>query len=182
MQCIARVSNQKSRPAILLRESHCAGRKACALTVKTVKSVGCMAARRVDSTKRRRLSNPSASDLKRACGKSKYGVAKPRTEKRHDKLIGSLGRLTQKSRGTGQRYTDNLVTDKSRKRVTSTTWQKALDEGNHVMSSGARMSFWHKHAGCRAHQVTRKSALLSANPIPSVANGTAAPAPLPSAS
>jgi hypothetical protein len=54
------------------------------------------------------------------------GLAKPRAEKRPDKLRERIGRLKQKSRGTSQHYTVDLVTDESGKRVTGITWQEPL--------------------------------------------------------
>lgn len=64
------------------------------------------------------------------------GLAKPRAEKRHDRLLERLGRLKQKSRGASQHYTVNLVTDESGQRVTAITWQKALREGSQAMHPG----------------------------------------------
>ncbi|MEF8732813.1 MAG: IS1634 family transposase [Candidatus Accumulibacter meliphilus] len=64
------------------------------------------------------------------------GLAKPRAEKRPDKLLERLGRLKQKSRGTSQHYTVNLVTDESGKRVTGITWQKVPREGSQATHPG----------------------------------------------
>jgi hypothetical protein len=64
------------------------------------------------------------------------GLAKPRAEKRPDKLRERIGRLKQKSRGASQHYTVDLVTDESGKRVTGITWQKVPREGSQATHPG----------------------------------------------
>jgi transposase len=64
------------------------------------------------------------------------GLAKPRAEKRPDKLRERIGRLKQKSRGTSQHYTVELLTDESGKRVTGITWQKVPREGSQATHPG----------------------------------------------
>jgi transposase len=57
------------------------------------------------------------------------GLLKPRSEKRHDKLLERIGRLKEKSRGASQHYTVNLATDASGKTVNALTWEKSLVAG-----------------------------------------------------
>ncbi|WP_291863792.1 IS1634 family transposase, partial [Accumulibacter sp.] len=64
------------------------------------------------------------------------GLAKPRAEKRPDKLCERIGRLKQKSRGASQHYTVDLVTDESGKRVAAITWQKVPREGSQATHPG----------------------------------------------
>ncbi len=64
------------------------------------------------------------------------GLQKPRTEKRHDKLLERIGRLKQKSRGASQHYAVNLVTNASGKTVTALTWKKSLVEGTMATHPG----------------------------------------------
>ena len=63
------------------------------------------------------------------------GLQKPRTEKRHDKLLERIGRLKEKSRGASQHYTVNLVTDAAGK-VTALTWEKSLVAGTMATHPG----------------------------------------------
>jgi len=73
------------------------------------------------------------------------GLQKPRAEKRHDKLLERIGRLKEKSRGASQHYTLNFTTDesacalhadKSGKRVTALTWEKAPVAGSMATHPG----------------------------------------------
>ena len=64
------------------------------------------------------------------------GLKKPKSEKRHDKLLERLGRLKQKSRGASQHYQVNLVTDHSGKTVTAITWQKVPVPGTMATHPG----------------------------------------------
>lgn len=52
------------------------------------------------------------------------GLHKPRTEKRHDKMLERIGRLKEKSRGASQHYRVNLLADEAGK-VTTLTWEKS---------------------------------------------------------
>ena len=52
------------------------------------------------------------------------GLTKPRSEKKHDKILERIGRLKQKSHGASQHYTIRLATDESGKIVTGLTWEK----------------------------------------------------------
>lgn len=63
------------------------------------------------------------------------GLHKPRTEKRHDKVLERIGRLKEKSRGASQHYSVNLVTDESGK-VTTLTWEKSLMAGTMATHPG----------------------------------------------
>lgn len=64
------------------------------------------------------------------------GLLKPRSEKRHDKLLERIGRLKEKSRGASQHYTVNLVTDASGRTVTALTWEKSLVAGTMATHPG----------------------------------------------
>jgi transposase len=64
------------------------------------------------------------------------GLSKPRSEKRHDKLLERIGRLKEKSRGASQHYTVTLVTDASGKMVTALTWEKSLAAGTMATHPG----------------------------------------------
>jgi transposase len=64
------------------------------------------------------------------------GLLKPRSEKRHDKLLERIGRLKEKSRGASQHYTVNLATDASGKMVTTLTWEKSLVAGTMATHPG----------------------------------------------
>lgn len=64
------------------------------------------------------------------------GLAKPRGEKNHDKLLLRIGRLKQKSRGASQHYTVDLVADESGEKATALTWNKALVDGTMASHPG----------------------------------------------
>ena len=64
------------------------------------------------------------------------GLLKPRSEKRHDKLLERIGRLKEKSRGASQHYSVTLVTDASGKTVTALTWEKSLVAGTMATHPG----------------------------------------------
>jgi transposase len=64
------------------------------------------------------------------------GLLKPRSEKRHDKLLERIGRLKEKSRGASQHYTVNLATDALGKTVTALTWEKSLVAGTMATHPG----------------------------------------------
>ena len=63
------------------------------------------------------------------------GLHKPRTEKRHDKLLERIGRLKEKSREASQHYRVDLVTDATGK-VTALTWEKSLLTGTMATHPG----------------------------------------------
>ena len=64
------------------------------------------------------------------------GLQKPRSEKRHDKLLERLGRLKQKSRGASQHYQIDLVTENAGKTVSAITWQKVPVPGTRATHPG----------------------------------------------
>ena len=64
------------------------------------------------------------------------GLTKPRSEKRHDKLLLRIGRLKQKSRGTSQHYKIDLVADESGKKATGLTWSRVPVEGTMATHPG----------------------------------------------
>jgi len=63
------------------------------------------------------------------------GLAKPRGEKRKDKLLERIGRLKEKSRGASQHYSVTLEADASGK-VTALTWTKAQVAGTQATDPG----------------------------------------------
>lgn len=64
------------------------------------------------------------------------GLHKPRAEKRHGKLQERIGRLKEKSRGTSQHYTLNLVLDAAGKTVTGLTWENTPVAGTMATHPG----------------------------------------------
>ena len=64
------------------------------------------------------------------------GLTKPRSEKRHAKLLERIGRLREKSHGVSQHYTMTLVTDETGKTVTALTWTKTPVEGTMATHPG----------------------------------------------
>jgi transposase len=64
------------------------------------------------------------------------GLPKPRSEKRHDRLLERIGRLKEKSHGVSQHYAVTLTTDETGKTVTSLTWAKSLVPGSMATHPG----------------------------------------------
>ena len=64
------------------------------------------------------------------------GLQKPRSEKRHDKLLERIGRLKEKSRGASQHYTVNLVPDAAGKTAAALTWERSLVAGTMATHPG----------------------------------------------
>lgn len=64
------------------------------------------------------------------------GLAKPRSEKRYDKIMERIGRLKQSNRGIGQHYQITVQPDESGKRVSSITWDKAPKSGSMLTDPG----------------------------------------------
>ncbi len=64
------------------------------------------------------------------------GLTKPRSEKRHAKLLERIGRLKQKSHGASQHYTVTLVTNETGKMVTALSWHKTLVPGTMATHPG----------------------------------------------
>jgi len=63
------------------------------------------------------------------------GFAKPRGERRQDKLLERIGRLKEKSRGASQHYSVSLEADASGK-VSALTWTKTLVAGTRAADPG----------------------------------------------
>ncbi|WP_342455466.1 IS1634 family transposase, partial [Aquabacter sp. P-9] len=64
------------------------------------------------------------------------GLAKPRGEKRHGKLLERIGRLKEKSRGASQHYQVELMADESGKLATGLTWEKVPVNGTMATHPG----------------------------------------------
>jgi transposase len=64
------------------------------------------------------------------------GLAKPRAEKRLDKLHERIGRLKEKSRGVGQHYTIQLIPDESGERATALQWERTPQAGTMLTHPG----------------------------------------------
>ena len=64
------------------------------------------------------------------------GLAKPRSEKRHDKLLLRIGRLKEKSRGTSRHYKIDLVADESGKKATQLAWSRVPVDGTMATHPG----------------------------------------------
>jgi len=63
-------------------------------------------------------------------------LAKPRGEKRYDKIMERIGRLKEKSRGIGQHYAITVKPDESGKKVISITWRKTPKPGSMLSHPG----------------------------------------------
>ena len=64
------------------------------------------------------------------------GLAKPRCEKRIDKLWERIGRLKEQSHGIGQHYQIALTPDESGKKAVSLTWEKTVIDGTQLTHPG----------------------------------------------
>jgi len=64
------------------------------------------------------------------------GLAKPRGEKRYDKIMERIGRLKEKSHGIGQHYQITVQPDESGKKVSSITWCKTPKRGSMLTDPG----------------------------------------------
>lgn len=64
------------------------------------------------------------------------GLAKPRCEKRIDKLWERIGRLKEQSHGIGQHYQIELIPDESGKKAASLTWEKTAIDGTQLTHPG----------------------------------------------
>jgi transposase len=64
------------------------------------------------------------------------GLAKPRGEKRYDKIMERIGRLKEKSHGIGQHYQITVQPDNSGKKVSSITWCKTPKRGSMLTDPG----------------------------------------------
>ena len=68
--------------------------------------------------------------------KLNLGLAKPRGEKRYDKIMERIGRLKEKSHGLGQHYQITVQPDESGKKVSSITWCKTPKPGSMLTDPG----------------------------------------------
>jgi transposase len=68
--------------------------------------------------------------------KLELGLAKPRGEKRYDKIMERIGRLKEKSHGIGQHYQITVQPDESGKKVSSITWCKTPKPGSMLTDPG----------------------------------------------
>jgi transposase len=64
------------------------------------------------------------------------GLAKPRGEKRHDKIMERIGRLKEKSHGIGQHYQITVQPDEAGKKVHSIAWSKTPKPGSMLTDPG----------------------------------------------
>ena len=64
------------------------------------------------------------------------GLAKPRSEKRREKILQRIGRLQQKSNGISQHYQIDLTYDDIGTKVTALTWSKHPVDGTKVTHPG----------------------------------------------
>ena len=64
------------------------------------------------------------------------GLAKPRTEKRIDKLHERIGRLKERSRGVGQHYAIELVPDETGEKAAAIRWEKCPQAGTMLTHPG----------------------------------------------
>jgi transposase len=64
------------------------------------------------------------------------GLARPRGEKRYDKILERIGRLKAKSHGIGQHYEIAVQPDESGKKATAITWHKAAKPGSMLTDPG----------------------------------------------
>ena len=77
-----------------------------------------------------------AQRFEQGLAKLTEGLAKPRGEKRYDKIMERLGRLKQKSHGIGQHYAITVKPDESGKKATSITWRKTAKSGSMLTDPG----------------------------------------------
>jgi transposase len=75
-------------------------------------------------------------DFEAGLNKIDTGLAKPRSEKRPDKLMQRIGRLKEKSRGASQHYQITLETDETGKVATALHWKKQLIDGTMATHPG----------------------------------------------
>ena len=77
-----------------------------------------------------------ADRFEEGLAKLHLGLAKPRGEKRYDKIMERIGRLKQKSHGLGQHYQISVQPDDSGKKVNSITWCKTPKPGSMLTDPG----------------------------------------------
>lgn len=74
--------------------------------------------------------------FEKGLAKLELGLAKPRGEKRYDKIMERIGRLKEKSHGLGQHYQITVQPDESGKKVSSITWFKTPKPGSMLTDPG----------------------------------------------
>jgi len=74
--------------------------------------------------------------FEKGLAKLDLGLAKPRGEKRYDKIMERIGRLKEKSHGLGQHYQITVQPDESGKKVSSITWCKTPKPGSMLTDPG----------------------------------------------
>jgi len=74
--------------------------------------------------------------FEKGLAKLALGLAKPRGEKRYDKIMERIGRLKEKSHGIGQHYQITVQPDESAKKVSSITWCKTPKRGSMLTDPG----------------------------------------------
>jgi len=94
----------------------------------------CHSARR--EAKETAMMNRFSQGFEAGLQKIAQGLAKPRSEKRYDKLLLRIGRLKQKSHGVSQHYVVTLVANETGKTATALTWEKTLVEGTMATHPG----------------------------------------------
>lgn len=82
------------------------------------------------------MNQQSARRFERGLQKLADAIAKPRGEKRVDKLNQRLGRLKEKSRGVSRHYDITLSTDEENQRATGLTWRQVPVEGTRWTDPG----------------------------------------------
>jgi transposase len=74
--------------------------------------------------------------FEKGLAKLELGLAKPRGEKRYDKIMERIGRLKEKSHGLGQHYQITVQPDQLDKKVSSFTWCKTPNPGSMLTDPG----------------------------------------------
>lgn len=77
-----------------------------------------------------------AKRFEKALAQLQLGLAKPRAEKRYDKILERIGRLKQQSHGLGQHYQITVQPDASGKKVSSISWCKTPKPGSMLTDPG----------------------------------------------
>ena len=86
--------------------------------------------------KEKAMTQRFCDDFEKALDAIAEGLARPRTEKRLDKLWERIGRLKEKHHGIGQHYSIDLHPDENGKNATALTWKKQAVEGSLLSHPG----------------------------------------------
>ncbi|MBV5332422.1 transposase, partial [bacterium] len=86
--------------------------------------------------KEKAMSVRFAQTLEAGLQKIVDGLAKPRAEKRYEKLLERVGRLKEKSHGAGQHYVISWTLDEAGKNVTALTWERQGVPGTQASHPG----------------------------------------------